>query len=138
VLEAPTAVRSRLDGHPDRTLSSHFRDVDGRVKSMAIEILVYGAIGGLLPDLVRIAKAKGEMSVVGGANILISMVVLAALGAVAAFLTDTVTEGLPTVISAVTAGFTGPEVISRLVGGGGGGREATRTQPRSVTGWWQV
>ena len=55
---------------------------------MDVQVMVLGAVGGIIPDLLRIAKAKGDLSKVGGLNVLISMVVLIILGAIAAFAAD--------------------------------------------------
>jgi hypothetical protein len=103
-------------------------------------VVLLGALGGLLPDLLRIAKAKGDLGQVGGANVLISMVVLAVIGAVASVVADNVDPNQATLISSVTAGFTGPEVISRIAGAttsGGGGR-AMGAGGRGILGWWSV
>ena len=117
------------------------------------EVLMFGAIAGLLPDIVRIAKAKGNLKDVGGLNVLISMIALAILGAFASYLADIFDKAAPTVVASLTAGFSGPEVISRLLGGtsgggggggGGGAGPEGAPQPESlsptagVTRWWRV
>jgi hypothetical protein len=108
---------------------------------MDIQVLGLGALGGILPDLIRIAKAQGNIGQVGGVNVLVSMVVLAIIGGVAAFLADAASTEPVGIIAAVTAGFSGPEIISRLVGGtsgGGGGPESFSTPASGVLGWWRV
>ena len=107
---------------------------------MDAQVLLLGAVGGVVPDLLRIAKAQGNLGAVGGANVLISMVALAILGAIAAAAADLVQPGGATALASITAGFTGPEVISRLLGGfrTGGGTEAVGTPSRSVLGWWRT
>jgi hypothetical protein len=119
------------------------------------QVLLYGAVGGLLPDLIRIAKARGNLADVGGFNVIISIVVLVTLGMIASWLADSAAHDSTTLISSVTAGFAGPEIISRLVGGGnggsgggggggasGGGGGATPqsfgTGGLGVTRWWRV
>jgi hypothetical protein len=104
----------------------------------AVQIVIFGAIGGVIPDLLRIARAQGNLGQVGGANVLISMVVLAILGAVAGYVASLASSGDTTVLSSITAGFAGPEVISRLVGTSSGGVEAYAGGGRGVTGWWRV
>ncbi len=113
---------------------------------MDTQVLLLGAIGGLLPDLLRIAKAKGNVGDAGGTtNVLISMLVLAIIGAIAALAADSVDTNRASVLASLTAGFTGPEVISRLVGGvtaprGGDTRDgrAAGSGASGLTRWWSV
>ena len=106
---------------------------------MDTQVILLGAVAGLVPDLVRIAKAQGNLGKVGGLNVLISMVALSLVGAIAAFAADAVEPGRATVLASLTAGFTGPEVLSRLLGGsGGGGPESFRTPSTGLLGWWRV
>jgi hypothetical protein len=113
-------------------------------KTLEPMVLLLGAVGGVLPDLLRIAKAKGDIRQVGGATVLISMVVLAIIGAVAAVAADSTSADAPTVLASLTAGFTGPEVISRLVGSGSSGQGGRPVDTQSVDtrsrlfSWWTV
>lgn len=78
-------------------------------------ILVLGAVGGAIPDLIRVAKAAGDLRY-WSRTYLISFIALVVLGALAAWLADVV-DGVaqPTVVTALTAGFAGPELVSRLL-----------------------
>jgi hypothetical protein len=111
------------------------------------EVLLWGAIGGLVPDLLRVIKVKGDLSKVGGAQALvISVIALVIVGAIAAVVADNFDTAAPTLISSITAGFTGPEVLSRLGGTGGNGGDGGdgpntqgygRGRP-SILRWWSI
>jgi hypothetical protein len=78
------------------------------------QVLLFGAVGGALPDLIRVAKAGGSLGFLTK-SFLVSFVALIVVGAIAAYIAEQIAGAdKSTVLSALTAGFGGPEVISRL------------------------
>jgi hypothetical protein len=93
------------------------------------QVLLFGAIGGAVPDLTRIAKAGAVTQ-----TVIISLVALVILGAIASLAANAVTAG--TVISSLTAGYAGPELLSRLFAGTPPATGRRAAADSGLQAWW--
>ena len=101
--------------------------------------LLYGCVGGALPDVLRLVEGRhGQVpAYLGSAYFWLSLVLLVALGGVAAIV---LTGGGPVEpIKALAIGYTAPSVVSKLLSNGTGsprGVDRALARPRSLRGWW--
>jgi hypothetical protein len=98
-------------------------------------VVLWGMLGGLLPDLIRLAKSRHEFDWPGflaRPGFWVGLLALVIIGGVAALL-----GSANQIREAVIFGFAGPEVISRLAAERGAtvGREVADTR-FSVRAWW--
>jgi len=75
-----------------------------------VHTVVLGAIGGLLPDVLRLIKERDHLQAyLGSGGFYLSLVLLAGVGALAAYIAPA-----GSVKEAVAIGFAAPEFLSRL------------------------
>ncbi len=87
-----------------------------------LEMVVLGCIGGLLPDLLRLIKARDTGSVPKHFMFWLAWILLIAIGGFTAWLFDA-----DQAKEAVALGFTAPEVLSKL-----GAKNEPAVQPADV------
>ena len=120
---------------------------------MELSLLILGAVGGLLPDVIRIMKDPNSVKEYASLK-LISVVLQVALGVFAVWLlySDTEIQGVSPKVIAVTLGFAAPEILTRtlsaiatLIGGAPQSSDVAKTksfdfnQPKkkkSLLDWW--
>ena len=101
--------------------------------------LLYGCVGGALPDVLRLVEGRhGQVpAYLGSAYFWLSLVLLVALGGVAALV---LAGGGPVEpIKALAIGYTAPSVVSKLLSDGNSRTRSTDrglARPRSLRGWW--
>lgn len=100
------------------------------------EMVGFGCLGGILPDILRIiaARYEGPPKYLGKLFFWVSLLLLVILAGGTAFLVK------PTgTIEALAVGFSAPEVISKLLGrqaDRGDGKETSMVS--DVRSWWTV
>ena len=106
------------------------------------DIVILGGIGGLLPDFLRVVRLvtagdASKLAFVRTPLFWIGLVLLVVVGAATAWLFNNTVQPLVT-LTALSTGFSGPEVLTRLVStppsggpGPGGGGESP-----SIRVWW--
>jgi hypothetical protein len=100
------------------------------------ELWAGALIGGLLPDALRIAKArhKGLPGWVGSIGFWIGLIVLLALGILAVAITNEYIEQL-TFLTALGIGYAAPDAISTIVSKQGAPDSLLAEQP-TLLDWW--
>jgi purine-cytosine permease-like protein len=105
----------------------------------ATQAALYGAIGALLPDVIRIIKDRHNVQLppyLKSLNFYLGLLFAVALGAAVAWLLA------PSDVKAALAyGFGAPEIITRMLSKApspAGAAAAASVGPRSVRRWWAV
>ncbi|MBN1777983.1 MAG: hypothetical protein JW811_07665 [Clostridiales bacterium] len=103
------------------------------------DMILFGCIGGIVAELLRIVKNLKEVSAKETSDImtsLLSMLILAVVGGLTVYV---IGESIKTVLDALLVGYAAPEILSRLaankvptlVGRG------VRTKTANVFEWWR-
>lgn len=99
------------------------------------EVVALGALGGAGPDILRLIRGRheGAPAWLSTGFFWVMFVVLIALGGAVAYFSAPTTW-----LAAIALGFTAPEVVSRLVGGGDAdrNRDGQRSPWQRVRRWW--
>lgn len=102
------------------------------------KLILLGAVGGFLPDILRIVAAGREGTVpafLGKGIFWVSLVLLAGIGALVVWV-----FGAASPKEALALGFGGPELISRLVGSIGQTDRTGEEGPQpglTLSDWWR-
>lgn len=114
-----------------------------------MSFLAYGALGGLLPDAIRLIRARHDPEIpayLKSPTFYVGLVLCVLLGAVAAKLL-----GAEDIKQALAYGFSAPEILTRILVTGEGppisasmgpagappGSVRTPSQPISMRDWWR-
>lgn len=101
-----------------------------------LKIIAIGCVGGVIPDLIRFAKARYETNIADYFkhwNFWLGLLVLVALGGIAVALGEPSTTA-----QALALGYAAPEFFSKIVAqpSTGGTEEAVQPEGFSVRRWW--
>ena len=102
-------------------------------------MLVYGALGGLIPDAIRLVRSRHDPALppyLRSAGFYLGLVVCAVLGALAAWML-----GAADIRQALACGFSAPEILTRLLSRTDGVPKsalgpAGAARPMALRDWW--
>ena len=102
-------------------------------------MLVYGALGGLIPDAIRLVRSRHDPALppyLRSAGFYLGLVFCAVLGALAAWML-----GAADIRQALACGFSAPEILTRLLSRTDGVPKsalgpAGAPRPMALRDWW--